>query len=155
VNIAIMLPIDIRRSPFGYRRRCYHPRDVSRLRNVNSSRITSYAKSNRDGNVIMSDLVNLVMKVAANELLHQEANQVDQEMKELLTEMTVDPLVDGRLEDLTLRFFALLKRRSGVAQRALGLGETAFRGLFAPSAGLDGAPQALGKIAVESVGARD
>lgn len=98
-------------------------------------------KSNRDGNVIMSDLVNLVMKAAANELLHQEANQVDQEMKELLTEMKLDPLVEGRLEDLTLRFFALLKRRSAVAQRALGADEAAFRALFAPSPGLDGAPQ--------------
>jgi hypothetical protein len=88
----------------------------------------------------MSDLVNLVMKAAANELLHQEANQVDQEMGELLTEMNRDPLVEGRLEDLTLRFFALLNRRSKVAQRALGLGEAAFRGLFAPAAGLNGAP---------------
>jgi hypothetical protein len=88
----------------------------------------------------MSDLVDLVMKVAANELLHQEANQVDQEMRELLTQMNRDPHIEGRLEELTLRFFALLKRRSGVAQRALGLGEAAFRGLFAPAAGLDGAP---------------
>jgi hypothetical protein len=36
VNIAIIVPIDIRRSSFCYRRRCHHPRDVSRLKNINS-----------------------------------------------------------------------------------------------------------------------
>jgi hypothetical protein len=70
------------------------------------------------------DLVSLVMKVAASELLHQEAIQVDQDMEELLAEMALVPNIESRLDDFTLRFFELLKRRSKIAQRALGIANT-------------------------------
>jgi hypothetical protein len=69
----------------------------------------------------MNDLVRRVMEVAANELLHQEAIQVDQEMEELLAEMALFPGVEGCPNDFTLRFLALLRRRSEVAKRALGI----------------------------------
>ena len=67
----------------------------------------------------MSDLVSRVMKVAAIELLHQEAIQVDQEIEEFLAQMALIPHVEGCLDDFLLRFFALLNRRSKIAQRAL------------------------------------
>ena len=67
----------------------------------------------------MSNLVSLVMKAAASELLHQEAIQVDQEMEKLLAEMELVPHVQGCLDDFMLRFFALLKRRNEVARKAL------------------------------------
>jgi hypothetical protein len=67
----------------------------------------------------MSDLVSLVMKAAASELLRQEAIQVDQEMEEFLAEMELVPHVEGCLDDFMLHFFALLKRRSKIAQKAL------------------------------------
>ncbi len=88
----------------------------------------------------MTDLINQVMKAAATELLRHEANQVDQEMELLLTEMALDPLAESRLDDFWLRFFALLKRRSGVARRALRVHEVDFRALFDLSAGLDAIP---------------
>jgi hypothetical protein len=91
----------------------------------------------------MNDLVRRVMEVAANELLHQEAIQVDQEMEELLAEMALVPHVEGCLDGFMLRFFALLKRRSETAKKALvivnghdslRMGESAARtgGLFPP-----------------------
>jgi hypothetical protein len=69
----------------------------------------------------MSDLVlvSLVMKAAASDLLRHEAVQVDQEMDEFLAEMELAPHVESCLDDLMLRFFALLQRRSEIAQRAL------------------------------------
>lgn len=69
----------------------------------------------------MSDLVSLVMKAAASELLHQEAIKVDQEMEDFLAEMALVPRIEGRRDDFTLRFLGLLKRRSEIAQRALGI----------------------------------
>jgi hypothetical protein len=67
----------------------------------------------------MSDLASQVMTAAASALLHQEAIQVDREMEELLAEMELVPHVEGCLDDFMLRFFALLKRRSEIAQKAL------------------------------------
>jgi hypothetical protein len=72
----------------------------------------------------MSDLVSQVMKAAASELLYQEAIQTDQEMEELLAEMEVAPDIEGRLDDFRLRFFALLKRRSEIFQKALVIART-------------------------------
>jgi hypothetical protein len=69
----------------------------------------------------MSDLVKTVMEAAASELLHQEAIQVDLEMEQLLAEMALDPLVEGRRHELALHFLALLKRRSEIACRALSI----------------------------------
>ncbi len=71
----------------------------------------------------MSDLISLVMKAAARELLHREAGQVDQEMDELLAEMALDPGAKARLDDFTQHFFTLLARRGIIAQRALGIYE--------------------------------
>ncbi len=85
----------------------------------------------------MSDLISLVMKAAARELLHQEASQVDQEMEKLLAEMALVPAVEARLADLMQHFFTLLKRRGNIAQRALGTHETDFLAIFEPSAGVD------------------
>lgn len=69
----------------------------------------------------MSDLVSLVMKAAASELLHQEAIKVDREMEDFLAEIALVPRIEGRRDDLTSRFLELLKRRSEIAQRALGI----------------------------------
>ncbi len=85
----------------------------------------------------MSDLISLVMKTAARELLHQEACQVDQEMQELLAEMARDPVSAARLAEFAQRFFTLLKRRCAIAQRAMGIRDAEFFGIFGPSIGLD------------------
>jgi hypothetical protein len=89
--------------------------------------------------VVVGELISVVMRAAANELLHHEANRVDQEVEELLTEMALDPLVEGRLEGFMLRFFALLTRRGGIAQRARGVHDADFFACLEPPAGLDGA----------------
>ncbi len=83
-------------------------------------------RRHRNGSAGMSDLVTLVMKAAASELLHQEARQVDQEMEELLAEMALLPALEDRLADYTRHFFTLLERRGHIARRALGIGEGGF-----------------------------
>ncbi len=85
----------------------------------------------------MNDLISLVMKAAASELLHQEASQVEREMKELLAELALVPATGTRLVDFTQHFLTLLKRRGNIAQRALGMPEADIFAIFKPSAGLE------------------
>jgi hypothetical protein len=76
----------------------------------------------------MSDgLARLVMKAAATELLHEEAAQIDQEMRRLLAEMEPAPACECR-GILLQRFLDLLQRRGEVAKKALILREKSESG---------------------------
>lgn len=69
----------------------------------------------------MTDLVTLVMKAAATEVLRGEADQVDREVQQLLAEIEHAPVEEYRRGDFTERFLELLKRRSAVARKALAI----------------------------------
>jgi hypothetical protein len=63
----------------------------------------------------MNDLVSLVMEAAATELLHVEADRIDQEVQRLLAEMEQASVEDLRRGGSAQRFLELLKRRGEVA----------------------------------------
>jgi hypothetical protein len=68
----------------------------------------------------MTSLVTTVMQSAAIKLLEEEADQIDQQVQGLLTEMERVPLEEeGRLGSFTQFFLELLKRRGEVAREAL------------------------------------
>jgi hypothetical protein len=67
----------------------------------------------------MTDLVTLVMQAAATELLQAEADQIDQEVRELLAEMERAPAEECRGGGFAQRFLELLKRRGKVARKGL------------------------------------
>ncbi|HEY6254781.1 MAG TPA: hypothetical protein VIY51_03215 [Xanthobacteraceae bacterium] len=69
----------------------------------------------------MTDLVALVMQAAATELLQAEADQIDQDVQQLLAEMERARDEEGRDRSFTPRFLELLKRRGEVARKALSI----------------------------------
>jgi hypothetical protein len=65
----------------------------------------------------MTDLVTLVMRVAATEALQEEADQIDQEVQGLLVDMERASVGESRR--FAQRFLVLLKRRGEVARKTL------------------------------------
>jgi hypothetical protein len=67
----------------------------------------------------MTDLIGLVMEAAATELLHEQAIQIDQEVRDLLAEIERAPVEECCSSTYMERFLALLERRGQIARKAL------------------------------------
>jgi hypothetical protein len=73
----------------------------------------------------MTELVALVMRAAAIEVLQEEAEQIDQEIQRLLVETEQASVGEIRDRRFVHRFLLLLKRRGDVARKALCLNASA------------------------------
>lgn len=66
----------------------------------------------------MTDLITLVMQAAAIEVLQREADQIDQEVQQLLAEIEHASAEECRDGGFIRRLLELLKRRGDVARNA-------------------------------------
>ena len=72
------------------------------------------------------NLVTVVMRSAAIEVLQDEAYQIDEEVRRLLAEIERTPVEECRRGSFAQRFLELLKRRGEVARKVMVI----FKGLL-------------------------
>jgi hypothetical protein len=67
----------------------------------------------------MTNLVTVVMQSAAIEMLQDEADQIDEEVRRLLAEIERTPVEECRRGSFAQSFLGLLKRRGEVARKGI------------------------------------
>ena len=94
------------------------PADVGDFNLCRQYRVCREEACNRE-EMTMTNLVTLVMQSAAIEVLQEDADQIDQEVQQLLAEIERTPVEECRRGSFAHCFLELLKRRGEVARKAM------------------------------------